>query len=113
MAPLKNTVFAFGKHRAGIAIMAVAGFVYSRIQRFSVHIQQCLDFWASVGMGMNAVASCLIHGLAHRPAIHRGVLLKDRMAGVLHLDNDSFHLQKHKVTLAHRLPSPLCLSCRP
>lgn len=100
MAPLKMPVFAFSKHRARVTKVAVARFVYSRVQRFSVHIQQCFDFWARVGMGMNAVASCLIHGFGHRPTIHRGVLLQNRMATVLHLNNDSFHpkTQKHTCT---------------
>ena len=96
--PFKNSSFALFKHWARIAIMAVARFVYSRVQRFSVHIQQCFDFWASVGMGMNAVAGCLIHSFGHRPTIHRGVLLQNRMATVLHLDNDSFHPQTQKHT---------------
>ncbi|MAU75351.1 MAG: hypothetical protein CL831_00575 [Crocinitomicaceae bacterium] len=76
--------------------MAVARFIDSRIQRFSVHIQQCFDFWASVGMGMNAVASCLIHGFAHCPTMKCGVLLKHGMARVFHLDDNSFQIvHKH------------------
>ncbi len=71
---------AFFKFAAVVALVAIALLVYSRVQRYSVHIQKRFDLWADLSVGVYSVPTSFIHGLGHGPTMECRVLLKDCVA---------------------------------